>query len=408
MSDKKKDSLFKLYIILCVGLSMISLFFHIKHGIYFSDHEWLWKECACVLKGIDPVEAIRQNMVFSDIGTMPPNTAALPWTKIIGIVIHGAFLPYQLSCIYYSILNLLVFIWMFYLVNKSLMKKYQDRQLALWGGINVLSSWYIVDWILVGNNAAIVCFLTVCAICLMDEHECVSGCLLGIAMIKPQIVVPFYFVWLFLKKWKAIAISAGIVIVSWLLSMMITGSPLFMQLNNLFGAALGLNEIYHVFGIFDSFRHIGVDTKVVMLMSMLFGITVCVCFSWYLLKKYEVESNMFLLYITPAVVSVFWCYKSQCDYNILMILAIAIVEIWYLSEKSWRVLVGLCVLEMVMLMKPFSAVNAVLAYAGVWNRNDMVYIVNRSDLYVKTAAFFGMMFVLLRSSGLRRENRNEK
>lgn len=198
MKDIKKDSLFALYIMLCVIFSMASLCFHLKDGIYFSDHEWWWKECACVLKGIDPAEAIRQNMVFADLGgSLPSSTATLPWAKVIGSVIHGAFLSYEASRIYYVLLNCLVFIGTICLIKKALVKKYKDEKLAWLGIISIFSSWYIVDWIQVGNNASIVCFCVISAICLMDDHEWIAGFLLGIAMIKPQIVLPFYIIWLF-------------------------------------------------------------------------------------------------------------------------------------------------------------------------------------------------------------------
>ncbi len=399
-SKGKRDRIFKIFICFSVVLSMLSLWLHVKNGILLEDHKWWWKECACILRGIDSAEAIKQGLILPGIGELPESTSTLPWAKIMGIFLHGSFLPYKISCVYYIIINLLIFGLMLYLVRNRLLEKYGEKQPAIWGTVNILSSWYIVDWIWMGNNASIVCFLIICAICVMDRHEILAGCMLSIAMIKPQIVLPFYILWVLLKKWKMIGVSAGIVTVSWLASIFITGISPVRQLENLLSMRVEMEEGYLVYGIFDELRKYGLDAKAVLFMSMALGILVCFICCYRLIKYYDMDGSVFLPYIAPAAVSVFWCYKSQCDYNILMIIAVTIVEMWFLSERSRGSLLFLMIAEVVMLMKPFSVWNMVLAYFGVWERNVMAYRMNRLDLYGKTIWFLCMMGMLLKNTSI--------
>lgn len=250
---------------------------------------------------------------------------------------------------------------------------YGNKWAAVICGTCVCSSWYITDWIQMGNNAGIVCFLTISAICLLDEHEMLSGILMGVAMIKPQIVLPFYVVFLIEKKWKVIGTSAVIVTFSWFASVLITGISPMRQLSNVLNMRVAMKGNYLVYGIFDSLRYRGISTTVVLFISMAIGIICCIGATAFLKKK-ELPQNLFFLYMVPAVVSVFWCYKSQCDYIIWM-------------------------------MKPFALLSAVFGMLGVWNRVEMSYRINRIDLYVKSAYLIVTIFLIAKA--VQGEHKNE-
>lgn len=50
-----------------------------KYGVSDSDFLWIWKECACDLKGIDVATAIREARIVDRIGAMPSTIATVPW-----------------------------------------------------------------------------------------------------------------------------------------------------------------------------------------------------------------------------------------------------------------------------------------------------------------------------------------
>lgn len=388
MTEKQRNLniIFKIAIGIALLASICTVVLHLfQDGIYFSDHKWYWQECACTLKGVDASVAIMQNLYFEDIGELPANSATLPWMKFIGIFVHGSFLPYEASCVYYMILNIVVFTVATVLIYKRLYSETKSRECALLGSASIFTSWYLTDWIQQGNNATLVCLLTIIIICIIDKYEILSGLLLGIAMIKPQIILPFYVVFLLRKKWKAIIVSAVMVIVSWGLSAGMTQMNPLTQLYNVLFMSFSYDQSFWIYGIFDSLQNVGLSSSFVMLLSMIAGVAVCAGFSWNSLKSEICDNRLFFQYMTPAIVSVFWCYKSQCDYNILMIVAVGIVEFWYMSgEHNIKNLIGLIVLLAFVLMKPFSMINAIIGTVGIWNRAENIHMVLHIDLYVKS------------------------
>lgn len=391
-SDDWNRKLFFIFIRIGVLVSFITLVIHAAaSGIDFLDHEWIWKECACTLKGIDAAEAMRTGMAVEGVGALPPASSTLPWTKVMGVLVHGAFLNYMMSCFYYSALNILTFVIVLWLVYRKLYDHYSDKVIAELGVFGMLTSWYITDWILKGNNATLVCLFVIGAICLLDTHENWSGILLAFAMIKPQIAGPFFLVLMLKKKWRLVIISGGITLLCWGASVWITGIGPIRQLSNILYLRVNLNESYLVYGIFDGLQSFGVSSTVVLGASMLFGIGITLILVSMLERK-GVTQGVFTIYVIPAIVSVFWCYKSQCDYNILMIVAIALVEYWYASERSSKDLIFVISGFIIVMMKPIALTNGIGGILGLWNRGEMYYLTNRIDLYLKS--LFLVWFVI--------------
>lgn len=389
-SNSQKDNQ-ELYLCIFSSLSfivaLISILIHLveNKGLGFADHQWLWAECACTLKGIDSAEAIRQGIQVQGI-MLPASTSTFPWTKILGVLIHGSFLPYDISCIYYVILNTVILTTMIVLVYRYMREYSESNKVATASILLMLSSWYLADLVTANNNATMICALIIIAIVIEDEHEVLSGVLIAFAMIKAQIVLPFCLVWLLKKKWKLLVTAAGIDIVCWLTSVVVTGVSPIRQLSNIVNMRVEMTEGYLVYGIFDGLRSFGVSSTMVLALSMFLGCILLVlvfCLTDRVLPK---ELKWFR-WSLPAMVSVFWCYKSQCDYNILMIVALMLVELWCTNKES-RTIVIVVIIEVLMLMKPISAVSAGLDWMGVINRDEAYYMVNRIDLYIKCISYF--------------------
>lgn len=376
-------------------LSMMTLVLHLveSHGIGFADHQWLWAECACTLQGVDSAEAIQQGLVLPGI-TLPASTSTFPWTKILGILVHGSFLPYSLSCVYYVILNLVVLLAMLVLVYRYMLHSFDSHQVAIASLLLMLSSWYLTDLVISNNNATMFCSFVIIAILLEDEHEVASGVLVAFAMIKAQIVLPFCLLWLLRKRWKLLSVAAAIDIACWVASVMITGVPPLKQLNNILNMRVDMTEDYLVYGIFDGLRVFGISATVVLLLSMVLGCVVVIVGDL-VSERYLPQNLLWIRCSLPAMVSVFWCYKSQCDYNILMIVALALVELWLIRSDKRSLVIVVCTL-VALLMKPVALVSAVLGKLGLHDRASAYYIVNRVDLYMKCMVFFVFFYVAIR------------
>ena len=391
--DNNKNTKLLVLSIITFIVSLGSLAYHliINRGIGFADHQWLWSECACTLRGVDSAEAIKQGLYFQDI-VLPASTSTFPWTKILGIIVHGAFLDYQISIWYYITLNVGVMLWMLYLVYKNMRIKTRSKTLAVAAILLMLSSWYLVDWLISNNNATLICAFIIIAIILQDEHETWSGVLVAFAMIKAQIVLPFCLVWAMKKKWKLLGTAVGMDLISWLISVIVTGVSPVDQLLNLMHMRVEMNEGYLVYGIFDAFRSVGIPTTNVLFLSMLMG-CLTVIIGYNALDRILPNQMIWTRWSLPAIVSVFWCYKSQCDYNILMIMGLAAVELWIYSTRRIGIIIYGIVLG-VLLMKPFSFIVAVLDKIRVIDRDMAYYSVNRIDLYMKCLVYFLFMCVV--------------
>lgn len=322
--------------------------------------------------------------------------------KSYGSVSTWRFLSYEMSCVYYSVLNVLIFGTVLWLVYRKLCVHNHDKAIAGLGVFGMLTSWYITDWVLKGNNATLVCLFVIGAICLLDTHENWAGILLALALIKPQIAGPFFLVFLLKKKWRPVIISSTIVLSCWGMSIWITGVGPIRQLSNILYLRVNLQESYLVYGIFDGLQRWGISNTTVLAMSMFIGIIITVVLVW-ILEKYKVKQGVFTVYVIPAVVSIFWCYKSQCDYNILMIVAIALVEYWYISVQSTRDLVFVAIGYIIMMMKPIALLNGMGGALGFWNRGEMYYCATRIDLYLESIFLIWFVGTIYRQ----RDNKKE-
>lgn len=383
-----------IFLIFCMIFTMVSIVQHVlTRGIPFADHEWYWKECACTMKGIDSATAIRNGMYIESIGQMPENTATLPWAKLLGTLIHGAFLPYKESIIYFTFVNVLVISVTAIVVFYSLSQKGLNRKEAGAAVLALGSSWYLVDLVTQGNSGTLLCFLVILSICLVEKHEIICGVLMAFTMVKPQIAIPFFVIWLLMKKWRLIVTSVSIVLLSWGMSAWITHTAPLQQLYSVFSMSLSYNQSFWIYGMLNPLRWLGMNTTTVLLLSMFLGLVVEVALFIYLRnRRFDtiMTKSIFYVYAIPAIVSVIWCYKSQCDYNILLIVVLALVEEWYMykEERSVKKLCALGFVVMILIMKPFSMLNALISLTGLFERERYIYLFLHLDLYFKTIVTF--------------------
>ena len=160
-------------------------------------------------------------------------------------------------------------------------------------------------------------------------NECL---LLAVAMCKPQVAFVFLFPLLCKKHWKAITVTSGTVLGSWLLAAILTESSPISMLTDIMDQGLSYNTSYY--GLFNFLLGFGISTKVVLLLDVAVGGVILLAAAAWMFRK-KLDNDWLLWYAVTAVVSVMWFYKQSHDYIILALPAIAIFCLPHISLPAW-------------------------------------------------------------------------
>lgn len=290
----------------------------------FCDHTVLYNECRLTLERINI-----QNMARSS------HACAWPWTRVLGILVHGAFLSPGASRVY-SCLLYLVFISLTAFAVCRTVAAGSRRIVTASVALIFLSSWYYVYLVCAFNNGSLVCILIILALAVMDEHPVTAGIIMAFAMVKAQIAFPFFVVFLFRKKWKTIFTSVGIVVGAWALYCVLTASTPVEQLGYLlFGRTDVGYQSYLRFGMFD-FILLFDNTKsmTALFLSAAAGLALLVFVELKAVPAELKRDYRYLSYFAPAVCSLLWFYTTKCDYLVLTVVALGLMEWWAGSRRS--------------------------------------------------------------------------
>ena len=159
-----------------------------------------------------------------------------------------------------------------------------------------------------------------------------AGLLLAVAMCKPQVAFVFLFPLLCKKHWKAITVTSGTVLGSWLLAAILTESSPISMLTDIMDQGLSYNTSYY--GLFNFLLGFGISTKVVLLLDVAVGGVILLAAAAWMFRK-KLDNDWLLWYAVTAVVSVMWFYKQSHDYIILALPAIAIFCLPHISLPAW-------------------------------------------------------------------------
>ena len=384
----KKDTVLAASVLFILAVSLYRIWVVARTGmIDLRDHQWIWTECRIAWFHVDPYTAMQQKLTVHGLHTFS-HISSTPWGLTLGTLLHGAFLPYTYSLIWYNAVRILVLILMLFLLNRKMIQEEFPVWKRILGFLLVPAPWYSISSIITGNNGEAVCFLIIGAVCILEEHELLAGFMMLFAMIKPQIALPFFAMFLLEKRWKTIAVSVTGVFTAWIFSAVWTQTNPLAQLRGMVSFANAMEAGYHVVGILDILRHVGVPNAAALLLSMLAGIGLLAVMAFGIRGK---VNDRFCRYSIPAIVSIMWCYKTECDYMILILAALAILELWREQiggkEALW-LLAGLFMLY----TKPFSTV--LLGRLSFLSS----YTCNRLDLYMKTAVIFILVWAMEKSN----------
>ena len=391
--DRTKLHLPMILIIFGICLVILNLANCVRHiyiyGIPASDFQWIWKECACALKGIDVATAIRESRIIDGIGAMPPTIATVPWGRILGNVVHAGFLPEKLAFIYGVIIYTISIVFTWYIVTKKMVENnFLSRiNTIVLCMLILLGSFYWVDDITFMNNGFIISFLVLLAMMVVDEHEYIAGFLLAIAMLKPQIALLFYITLLLKKKYRTI-ISSGIwCLISWAIYLLYVGGNPINQLMELLQQSGEKAAGFIWFGYWDFLTRFGVSGTIAMFCSMIMGIVVTAVLSCYLIKK-GFGNDTIIMCSVPAMISTGWCYKSTSDWIILCFPLLIIFYLLRYAGINFKTIACGSLFLLLMEVKVFSGgVRRILGYE---------WLVGVSlDAWIRLIAYIGILLYVV-------------
>ena len=302
--------------------------YHLFHdGLNWIDQPLHWRICAYTLRGIDIYSLRDGTNLIPEIGTVGAGFHATPWGCLLQTVFYGGFLNYEASRIYFVALNFVV------LVIASLVLYFKARKISSRLGIfalvlSLLSADFMTSLYTCNAGAMIAAFMLI-AWLNSDEHEYLSGILLGLAMIKPQDAAIVCLVFLMMKKFKPLIVAAVIDVSAWFAVSVLTRRGM-LELVKLFLFSPHRNEGAMFRGIFS----LAFEPMTAIAASMLFGIIFACLLHCFLPREMP---EMFRIY--PASIAItFWCYSTANDYYVLVVPAIVCVFLMMTTGKIFWLL----------------------------------------------------------------------
>lgn len=305
-------------------------------GLYLWDARLRWQECAYVLHGLNPFDVMHSRAPsIESIGWLDASLGGtVPWAYVLGNLINPGFLPYDAMCVYILALDFIAPLVTAVCMGRFLLRHHyvQDKYMATLAALLVFAPSMWANAVLFGNQSGIVCCCVMLSMCVLDKNETLAGLLLAVAMCKPQVAFVFLFPLLCKKRWKAITVTSGTVLGSWLLAAILTESSPFSMLTDIMNQGLSYNTSYY--GLFNFLLGFGVSTKVVLLLNVAVGgVILLLAAAWMFRKK--MDNDWLLWYAVTAIVSVMWFYKQSHDYIILALPAIAIFCLPHITLPAW-------------------------------------------------------------------------
>ena len=333
--DQRRLRLFAVVLFLGIMAANLGRYL-IFDGLYLWDARLRWQECAYVLHGLNPFDVMHSRVPsIESIGWVDASLGGtVPWAYVLGNVINPGFLPYSAMCVYILALDFIAPLVTVLCMGRFLLRhRYvQDKYMAGLASLLVFAPSMWANAVLFGNQSGIVCCCVILSMCVLEDSETLAGLLLAVAMCKPQVAFVFLFPLLCKKHWKAITVTSGTVLGSWLLAAILTESSPISMLTDIMNQGLSYNTSYY--GLFNFLLGFGISTKVVLLLDVAAGGVILLAAAAWMFRK-KLDNDWLLWYAVTAVVSVMWFYKQSHDYIILALPAIAIFCLPHISLPAW-------------------------------------------------------------------------
>ena len=272
-----------------------------------------WSLCAYPLRGVDPYPLRGLEVpLIEELGIIPAGWSTSPWGLILGNFFYPGFLKIDAAIIYFLALNLLFLtITAFVLVKRFNFTGYVLP--AFLGGFYISTHF--------GNAGAVICCLLILSCLFADSQAILSGVLLALAMVKPQVALPICFVLLLRKNFKVLITAALIDCAAWGIAALMTNQSPLTLLAEFFSGNTGGSRVFS--GLFTlAFPE---NKLLAMGLSMLAGFL----FIWLTFKDKK------FFWICPAcLTTTFFAYSFHNEFFILIFPALLCTDLAARADSS--------------------------------------------------------------------------
>ena len=338
----------------CLVLSAAAFFW--IGGIFTNDMAIHRTMFAYILRGVDPNQWIGKQPLFPDLRVIRVGFSTVPWAGILGIGFYAPFLPMLYS-------KIAVVAW--HLVSLAaatcaLMRRFSP---ALPGKkrylIPVLMAAQFAFFFSLhhGNMGAPICYLMILALLTLDTAPVLSGIMIGLTMVKPQLSAILCLIILLNKKYIPLLVGAGLALAGWILTAALTHvGPMKLFVDAFLCGTASPSQYLGLLSVLRYFLPLG-DGAILALNA---GIG-CVysIWLWQVLRKSGVGADSLVLYIPACFASTFWFYKNGPDYAILALGSILLYCLCLAPEVSGRRF-ALC-----LFMAAYLEISRIAVYMGV-------------------------------------------
>lgn len=265
-----------------------------------------WKESQYVLEGINPFDMAYLSLddfsSIKEMGALPAFAGNLPWVyilsnavlpgfifswpvaKLVSMILYGLIAAISAVCLYQYLLRFL---------HKRGIEDHKNR-IALMCVSCFFAQMAVLSALKWGNHAFVVNACLIIFITLdHDKNFLLSGLVLALAMLKPQVSFLFFIPLLLKKQWKPILTAAVIVVAASLgAAFLVRENPIGM-LTQMYAQGIdykdaGQSAIYY--GLFDFLTVFNVSPQIFMPPQMLLGIIA----TFFLCNRYKNSPSIVL------------------------------------------------------------------------------------------------------------------
>lgn len=311
-------------------LNIFFLFFrYIRGECVFQDFRARWQESAYFFHCINPFDALNGLTTIPEIGQIDPDMVTVPWAWLLGSIISPGFISYEIAKLwgmsFYLITCSITMLVVFCYVKENFFSTKLNSS-VIWCLVAALCvpSQYCWVWsFMCGNHGALACCFVIIALCIYQKHPILSGVLMALGMIKPQMAALFFITFLLIRQYKVVITSAIIGSITMIITCIITHSNFFELLIGTSSVGTNLDGVF--FGLFNILKYHGISSNLILCLDIIAGII----YLFITTLPFRNRNKNFCgltPFIGATIASTFWFYKQSHDYVILILPCIVLLH----------------------------------------------------------------------------------
>lgn len=337
LAFSKKIKIFSVIMILPASFYLLYGFVHALKA-YTCDGLLRWQECACVLRGIYPMDIILgRRSIIAAYGYFDNTATTIPWSYLLSNLFYPGFLPWWAVKIWALFLFVVFAMLCIYFINKLLEPSHPAAYARIFFILILFANFGWGSALGKLNNGMFTVLALLLILLLLEyypvtwRNDILIASLLVIAMLKPQIALLFYIPLFMQKRIRSIVLSIGIILSAWgIVSLILQVPPLTILLEQFqVGSDLKVTSVYVYYGIFDFLTYFSFSTRQIMLLQFIIFIPLTF-FLCYLYRK----ASLWIQFSIPSTFALFWCYHHNTDLEIIGILMISCAMLLFTSTKK--------------------------------------------------------------------------